>query len=118
MSENIIKQDICELFGLNSTDTCNIDFPINKNTGKLKGLAFIRAPANTTDEVIKFNGITYYDNELRVGEATLTGKRTNNKTSNEFRRPSVVVNNQPGNQHFYRKNVLHLKVTFRKEKNK
>ena len=42
LSEDIIKQDICELFGLNSTsylrDTCNVDFPLNKKTGKLKAL--------------------------------------------------------------------------------
>ena len=49
LPEDITKQDICELFGLNSTsylqDTCNIDFPINNKTEKFKGFAFIRAPA-------------------------------------------------------------------------
>ena len=42
LSEDIIKQDICELFVLNSTsylrDTCNVDFPLNKKTGNLKAL--------------------------------------------------------------------------------
>ena len=40
-------EDFCELFGLNSTDKCNIDFPINDKTKKPKGLAFIEAPAHT-----------------------------------------------------------------------
>ena len=73
------KQDICELFGLNSTsylrDTCNIDFPINSKTGKFKSFAFTRAPAHITDELIKLDGITYHDNELRVEDATLTRKK-------------------------------------------
>ena len=41
LPEDITKQDICEVFGLNSTsylrDACNIDFPINNKTGKFKG---------------------------------------------------------------------------------
>ena len=59
LPEDINKQDICELFGLNSTpylrDTCNIDFPINSKTGKFKGFAFIRAPAHISDELTKKN---------------------------------------------------------------
>ena len=96
------KQDICELFGLNSTsylrDTCNIDFPINSKTGKFKSFAFTRAPAHITDELIKLDGTTYHDNELRVEDATLTRKKN---ISNEFRRFSVVVNNYPENHYSY-----------------
>ena len=59
LPEYINKQDICELFDLNSTpylrDTCNIDFPINSKTGKFKGFAFIRAPAHISDELTKKN---------------------------------------------------------------
>ena len=102
LPEDTNKQDICELFGLNSTpylrDTFNIDFPTNNKTGKFKGFAFTRASAHITDELIKLDGIAYHDNELRVKDATSTRKRTNNNTSNESRRPSVVVNNYPENQ--------------------
>ena len=74
LPEDNTKQDICELFGLNSTsylrDTCNIDFPINSKTGKFKGFAFTRASAHITDELIKLDGITYHDNELRVEDVT------------------------------------------------
>ena len=96
-----LLEDICELFGLNSTsylrDTCNIDFPINNKTAKFKSFAFIRAPALITNELIKLDGITYHDNELRVEDATSTRKRTNNNSSNKSRRPSVVVNNYQEN---------------------
>ena len=106
LPEDINKQDICELFGLNSAlylrDTCNIDSSINNNTGKFKGFAFIRAPAHITDELIKLDGKAYHDNGVRVEDATSTRKRTNNNnTSNEYRRPSVVVNNYPENHHSY-----------------
>ena len=113
LPEDITKQDICELFGPNSTsylrDTCNMDFSINKKTGKFKGFAFIRAPAHITDELIKLDGIEYHnnelrvedagieyhDNELRVEDATSTRKRTSNNISNKSRRSSVLANNYP-----------------------
>ena len=89
----ITKQGIYELFGLNSTsylrDICSIDFPINNKTVKFKHIAHI------TDELIKLDGIAYHDNELR------TRKRTNNNTSNESRRVSIVVNKHPENEHLY-----------------
>ena len=94
LPDDITKQDICELSGLNSTsylrDTCNIDFPMNNKTGKFKDFPFIRAP-------VKLDGIAYHDNELRVEDATSTRKRTNNNSSNKSRRPSVVVNNYQEN---------------------
>ena len=96
LPEDITKQDICELFGLNSTsylrDTCNVDFPINNKTGKFKGFGFIRVPAHITDELIKLGGIAYHDNELRVEESTSTIKGTSNNISNKSRRPSSENN--------------------------
>ena len=78
LPEYITKQDICELFGLNSTsylrDTCNIGFSINNKTGKFKGFAFIWTPRHITDELIKLDSIAYHDNELRVEDATSTRK--------------------------------------------
>ena len=82
-------------------DTCNIDFPINNKTLKFKGFAFIRAPAHITDELIKLDDIAYHENELRVEDTTSTRKRTRNNISNKSRRPSIVVNNYPENQHSY-----------------
>ena len=118
LPEDITKQDICELFGLKSTrsylrHTCNIDFPINNKTGKPKGFAFIKALI--TDEPIILDGIAHHDNELRVEDAR---KRTNNNTSNESRRPSVVENitTLKINIHM-EENLQPLKANFQKEKN-
>ena len=120
LPEDITKQDICERFSLNSTsylrDTCNIDFPINNKTGKFKGFAFIRAPAHITDELIKLDGIAYHDNELRVEDATSTRKRTSNNISYKSRRPSVVVNNYPENQHSYGRKFSASESKFSKRK--
>ena len=115
-----LPEDICELFGLNSVcylrNTCNIDFSINNKTGKFSGLTFIRTPAHIAEELIKLNGIAYHDNELRVEDAASTRKRTNNNTSNEYRRPSVVVNNHPKNQHLHGKKSSALESKFSKRK--
>ena len=120
LPEDITRQDICELFGLNSTsylrDTCNIDFPINNKTGKFKGFAFIRAPAHITYELIKLDGIAYHDNKLRVEDATSTRKRTSNNISYKSRRPSVVVNNYPENQHSYGRKFSASESKFSKRK--
>ena len=97
-------------------DTCNIDFPINNKTGKFKGFAFIRAPAHITDELIKLDGIAYHDNELRAEDATSTRKRTSNNISNKSRRPSVVVNNYPENQHSYGRKFSASESKFSKRK--
>ena len=122
LPEDFTKQDICELFGLNSTsylrDTCNIDFRINNKTGKFKGFAFIRAPAHITDELIKLDDIAYHENELRVEDTTSTRKRTRNNISNKSRRPSIVVNNYPENSIYMEENLQPLKKNFQKEKNK
>ena len=62
LPEDITKQVIYELSGLNSTsyvrNTCNIDLPINNKTKKFKGFAFIRAPARIIDELNKLSHTT------------------------------------------------------------
>ena len=120
LSHLITKQDICELSGLDSTsylrDTCSIDFRINNKTGESKGFAFIRAPAHITDELIKLDGIAYRGNKLRVEDATSTRKRTSNNISYKSRRPSVVVNNYPENQHSYGRKFSASESKFSKRK--
>ena len=103
LPRDIIEQDICELFGLNSTFYLQGSYNINKKTEKFKGFVFTRAPAHATKELIKLDSITYHDHELRVEDATSTRKRTSSNTSNESLKPSVVVNNHPENQHSYGK---------------
>ena len=64
---------------------------IYNKTGKTKGFAFKRVLAHVVNKLIKLDGITY--DELRVGDATSTRKRTNSNTSNESQKSSVVVTN-------------------------
>ena len=120
LPEDIPKQVVCELFVLDSTsylrDTCCIDFPINNKTGKSKGFVFRRTPAHITDELIKLDGIAYRDNELTVEDATSTRKRTRNNISSKARRPSVVVNNHPGNQHSFGRKFSPPESKFSKRK--
>ena len=56
---------------------------------------------HVTDELIKLFGIAYHYNELRIEDATSTRKRTSSNTLNESRRPSVVGNNYPEEQHSF-----------------
>ena len=117
LPEDITKQDICEIFSTSYLrDTCNINFPINNKTGKFKGFAFISDPAIITDELIKLDGIAYHDNELRVEDTTSTRKRTSNNISNKSRKPSVVVNNYPENQHSYGRKFSASESKFSKRK--
>ena len=48
-------------FGLNATkylrENCKLDFPINPQTGKSKGCAYLTIPAHVADEIIKLNNI-------------------------------------------------------------
>ena len=82
----------------------------------IKAFAFIRSPASITYELIKHDGIAYQDKEVKVKDATSARKRTNNNTSNESRRHSVVVNNQPENQHLYGRKSSVSKSKFSKRK--
>ena len=97
-------------------DACNTDFPINHKTGKFKSFAFTRAAAHSTGKLIKLDGIAYHDNELRVEDATSTRKRTSNNISYKSRRPSVVVNNYPENQHSYGRKFSASESKFSKRK--
>ena len=97
-------------------DTCTKDFPVNNKTGKRVGFAFIRALAHITDELIKLDGIIYPDNRLRVEDATSTRKRTNNNTSNESWRLSVVMNNHPENQNLSGREASASESKFKKKK--
>ena len=81
-----------------------------------KGFAFIRAPAHITDELIKLGGIEYHDYDLMVEDATSTRKRTSHNISNKSRRPSVVVNNCPENQHSYGRKSSASESKFSKRK--
>ena len=53
---------------------------------------------------------------LKIEDATSTRKGTNRNTSNESWRPSVIVNNNPENQHSCGKNSAASESKFSKRK--
>ena len=60
-----LNKDIAEedLFGLKTTvylrQSCTIKMPLDKNTGKSKGFAFLNVPQHVYNEVVKLNGIEF-----------------------------------------------------------
>ena len=101
---SILKKYLCKKDGIikklvetQSTVRKAISAKSNNQHSKTK----LRTPEHITNKLIKLDGIPYNYNELMVADTTSTRKRTNNDTSNEFPRPSVVVNNHPENHDLY-----------------
>ena len=48
LNKGITEEDVNQLFGLKTTvyfrQTCSIEMPLDKNTGKSKGFAFLNVP--------------------------------------------------------------------------
>ena len=59
------------LFGLKSTEylrqNCSVEMPIDRNTGKSKGFAFLKAPPHVSDELI--NGFEFQKQSFRIENA-------------------------------------------------
>ena len=56
-------EDIYEIFGIKSTaylhSNCHVDFPLNQQTQKTKGLVSITALKHVCDELVKLNGVEF-----------------------------------------------------------
>ena len=48
--------------------------PLDKNTGKSKGFAFLNVPQHVYNELVKLNGIEFQNNFIRIEEARTTKK--------------------------------------------
>ena len=79
LNKGITEEDLNQLFGLKTTvyfrQTCSIEMPLDKNTGKSKGFAFINVPQHVYNELVKLNGIEFQNHFIRIEEA-----RTNKQT--------------------------------------
>ena len=71
LNPNVTEEDINELFGLKSTEylrqNCSVEMPIDRNTGKSKGFAFLKAPTHVSDELI--NGFEFQKQSFRIENA-------------------------------------------------
>ena len=96
-------KDLIELFGLETTkylkENCSITMPINRKTGKNKGIAFVLSPDHVHNELLKLNGIEFHGKSLVLEEAVSPGKKSEQQRQRQYhKRPQVVVNNSPENQ--------------------
>ena len=67
------EDDLCELFGIRSTNhlkqNCSVKMSTNSITGKKKYFAYVTAPEDVTAELIKLNRIEIYFKCIIVEEA-------------------------------------------------
>ena len=91
LDTNVTKEDINELFGLKSTEylgqNCSVEMPIDKNTRKSKGFAFLKdvsehVPQHVSDELIKLKGFQFQKQSIRIEKA---------RTSRQTRRYNRLV---------------------------
>ena len=96
-------EDIYELFGLKSTaylrSNCHVDFPLNQQTQKTRGHAYITAPKHVCDELVKLNGVEFKGKFLII-ENTKVRPRVANPNLKIFTSPNrfeplTFVNNSP-----------------------
>ena len=63
LNKDITEKDLNQLFGLKTTvylcQTCSIEKPLDKNTGKSKRSAFLNVPQHVHNELVKLNGIEF-----------------------------------------------------------
>ena len=105
-------KDLKDLFSLKTTkylkENCSIPMPINRKTGKNKGIAFVLSPDHVHDELLKLNGTEFDGKSLILKEAISPAKQCEEKRQRQcHKRPQAVVNNFPENQDTFNKpNVI------------
>ena len=94
LNKNTTEEDLNQLFGLKTTvylrQARSIKIPLDKNTGKTKGFAFLNIPQHVYNELIKLNGIEFQNNCIRIEEARKT-KQTKGVPSNKQNRPNPTI---------------------------
>ena len=119
LNPNVTEEDINELFGLKSTDylrqNCSVEMLIDRNTGKSKGFAFLKAPLHVSDELIKLNGFEFQKQTIRIENAqTSRQMRHHNRFSinQQNARPNSCINRDSSNQHIFKSKVIPGEKTF------
>ena len=106
LNTNITKDNINELFGLKSTDylrqNCNVEIPIDRNTEKSKGFAFLKASPHVSDELVKLNGFEFQKQSIRTENARTSRLSINQQNA----RPNSVLNRDSSNQYIFNRTVI------------
>ena len=70
---SVTENDLYDFFGLRSTkylqETCKVNLPLCKRTGKSKGYAFLNVPDHVYSEIVKLNGVEFKSKQLVLEEA-------------------------------------------------
>ena len=94
LNKDITEEDLNQLFGLKTTvyfcQTCSIEMPLDENTGKSKGFAFLNVPQHIYNELEKLNGIEFQNHFIRIEEARTT-KQTRGVPLNKQNRPNPTI---------------------------
>ena len=80
--------------------------PVNENTGKCKGSAFTLVPEYLQKEILKLNETTLENRVIVIEDATSTRKRDTKNLKKSSKRPLVVTNKHPENQHVFSSSKL------------
>ena len=69
---SVTENDLYDFFGLRSTkyvqETCKVDLPLCKRTGKSKGHAFLNVPDHVYSEIVKLKGVEFKSKQLVLEE--------------------------------------------------
>jgi len=73
LGSNVTKDDLAQLFGLETTPflqkTCSVDLATDAKTGKSKNFAIVTVPEHVHSELMKLNGIEFYGKQVVIEEA-------------------------------------------------
>ena len=102
LNVNVRIDDIYELFGLKTTkylrSNTYVEMPLNRN-GQARGFAFVNAPDNVRNELLKINYIQFREKNLVIEAARSKMKTAKTVAkSNHSTKPQVVMNRFPENQ--------------------
>ena len=102
LNVNVRIDDIYELFGLKTTkylrSNTYVEMPLNRN-GQTRGFAFVTAPDNVRNELLKINYIQFREKNLVIEAARSKMKTAKTAAkSNHSTKPQVVMNRFPENQ--------------------
>ena len=83
--------------------------PNDRNTGKSKGFAFLKAPPHVSDELMKLNGFEFQKQSIRIENARTSRQMRHHhrfSINQQNTRPNSVINRDSSNQHIFNRKVI------------
>lgn len=81
---------------LDLRESCSVEMSINEKIGKFRGLAFIACPEHVSNELIKLNGIHFFDTSITFKEGLtkelqIQKKKDRNKSCAKFHKIKMYL---------------------------